>query len=157
MQEELPEEKTMWQNISEQSKAPLSKLVGAYRGWRERKARYQQENPRSTQVFHQALYYLAAFYMTHLFSTVNRILQFTRGGSYYILIVLHSFFDPLQGFLNFLVYRRPRCLRHRKQNMTRKEALKQTLRWSWLGEGEDSENRRQFRWSMLVGISRKSN
>ena len=145
-----PIERTRWQNIGEQSKVPFSKALGAYQNWRGRKAQHRQENPRSMEVFHQALFYLGAFYMTHLFSTINRILQQTHGASFYPLIVLHSFFDPLQGFLNFLVYRRPRYLRHRKQNMTRVQAFKRTLRWSWLGD-DDHEGRPQLRMSNIGG------
>lgn len=49
-------------------------------------------------VFYQAVWYLAAFLLTHLFSTANRSIQLATGGStYFPLILLHSFFDPLQG------------------------------------------------------------
>lgn len=155
-EEPSTENKTKWQSISQQSKASASNVVGAYRNWKERKALYQQENPKSTQVFHQALYYLGAFYMTHLFSTVNRILEQTRGESYFPLVVLHSFFDPLQGFLNFLVYRRPRYLRYRKQNKTRTEALKETLRWSSCLDGVDNESRPKLQWPKKLVGSKKS-
>ena len=51
---------------------------------------------RSQQVFGQGLFYLGAFYMTHLFATTNRLLQLVQGHTYYPLLVFHSFFDPLQ-------------------------------------------------------------
>ena len=66
------------------------------------------------QILAQSLWYLAAFYVTHLFSTVNRALQLTVGHTYFELLVLHAWFDPLQGWLNFLVYRRPMYLRYRR-------------------------------------------
>jgi hypothetical protein len=60
---------------------------------------------RSKQIFHQALFYLGAFYVTWLFATINRVYQLITGKSNFALLVLHSVFGPLQGFLNFLIYR----------------------------------------------------
>jgi hypothetical protein len=121
-----------------QSTKPVARILTAYRDWKERNAQRRAANPRSYEVLHQALFYVAAFYMTHLFSTVNRVLQQTRGYTFYPLIVLQTFFDPLQGFLNFLVYRRPRYLRFRKRHVSRVESLKKTLRWSWLGPEQEA-------------------
>ena len=60
---------------------------------------------RSRQIFRQALFYLCVFYITWLFATLNRMYQLITGASSYPLVALHSFFGPLQGFLNFVVYR----------------------------------------------------
>ncbi|KAL9188619.1 hypothetical protein ACHAXT_006997 [Thalassiosira profunda] len=60
---------------------------------------------RSRQIFHQAVFYLGVFYITWLFVTINRMYQLITGESNYPLLVLHSIFGPLQGFLNFIVYR----------------------------------------------------
>ena len=77
--------------------------------------------------------------MTLLFSTVNRTLQLSPvGHTFYGLLVLHSFFDPLQGLLNFLVYRRPIYLRHRRQDeeMKRSRAWYLSFRWHFTFDGE---------------------
>mmetsp|Transcript_15475 Transcript_15475/g.32724 ORF Transcript_15475/g.32724 Transcript_15475/m.32724 type:complete len:336 (+) Transcript_15475:71-1078(+) len=60
---------------------------------------------RSRQLFHQAVFYLGVFYLTWLFVTVNRMYQLITGSNNFALLVLHSIFGPLQGFLNFIVYR----------------------------------------------------
>mmetsp|Transcript_8141 Transcript_8141/g.14729 ORF Transcript_8141/g.14729 Transcript_8141/m.14729 type:complete len:336 (-) Transcript_8141:770-1777(-) len=60
---------------------------------------------RSRQMLHQAVFYLGVFYLTWLFVTINRMYQLVTGDSSYPLLVLHSMFGPLQGFLNFIVYR----------------------------------------------------
>jgi len=60
---------------------------------------------RSRQMFHQAVFYLGVFYITWLFVTVNRMYQLITGANSFPLLVLHSIFGPLQGFLNFIVYR----------------------------------------------------
>mmetsp|Transcript_30894 Transcript_30894/g.55983 ORF Transcript_30894/g.55983 Transcript_30894/m.55983 type:complete len:333 (+) Transcript_30894:115-1113(+) len=60
---------------------------------------------RSRQMFHQAVFYLGVFYITWLFVTINRMYQLITGESNFPLLVLHSIFGPLQGFLNFIVYR----------------------------------------------------
>lgn len=54
-------------------------------------------NPRSKEVWQQAIFFTFAFWMTHLFSTMNRTVQLVRGDTFYVLVVLHSWFDPLQG------------------------------------------------------------
>ena len=71
----------------------------------------------SQQILAQSTWYLAAFYLTNVCSTINRALQLSHGGhhTYFALLVLHAMLDPLQGFLNFLVYRRPIYMRYRRQ------------------------------------------
>lgn len=92
-------------------------------------------NPRSKEVLQQAAFFTFGFWVTHLFSTLNRTIQLVRGDTFFIFIVLHSWFDPLQGFTNFVVYRRPRYSRYRKRNpnVSRWRALCYTLRWSFMG------------------------
>lgn len=96
-------------------------------------------NRRTVEVFHQALWYLFVFYATHVWSTSNRIIQQLNGGNtVYGLILMHSFFDPFQGALNYIVYQRPRYLRVRKDNpgMSRWTAVKRILRFSFLPQPE---------------------
>jgi hypothetical protein len=126
--------------------------------WNEARSQRIKDLRRSHDVFQQALWYLAAFLVTHLFSTINRSLQLSIGHTFFPLLVLHSFFDPFQGkfgnaiplwecfllcccqthtsfiidlpgFLNFLVYWRPRYLRHHCNNLTRLQAMHRALRW----------------------------
>lgn len=65
---------------------------------------------RSRKMFHQSLFYLGAFYLTWLFPTVNRLVQIKSGKSYFIVILATVTFLPLQGFFNFLIYRRGPCV-----------------------------------------------
>ncbi len=60
---------------------------------------------RSNRLFQQAKFYLAVFYVTWVFVTINRLIQLISGGSFFPMMLLHSFFGPSQGFFNFLVYR----------------------------------------------------
>lgn len=60
---------------------------------------------RSRQMFHQAIFYCGVFYLSWLFVTINRMYQLITGESNYALLVLHSVFGPLQGLMNFIVYR----------------------------------------------------
>lgn len=83
---------------------------------------FAKNNPLTAQVQTQALFYMLTFLLTHVWSTTNRILQKVKGTPAFGLVVLHSFFDPLQGFFNFLVYQRPHYLRIRSESPT-------TSRW----------------------------
>eukprot|EP00980_Cylindrotheca_fusiformis_P013176 scaffold3348_cov74-Cylindrotheca_fusiformis.AAC.2 len=106
--------------------------------WKGNRARYAEDMPRTYEVFRQACYYLGAFYCTHVWSTSNRIIQtITGGGTVFPLLAFHSFFDPFQGFLIFVVYQRPRYaqLRRRYPSIGRWETLIRSLRFSCMGDG----------------------
>lgn len=84
--------------------------------WNKSRKEFMEDNPRSAEVFHQACWYLLVFYLTHVWSTTNRIIQQRNNGTtYFGIILIHSWFDPLQGFLNFVVYQRPRYIKERKK------------------------------------------
>lgn len=69
-------------------------------------ARYERSRyERSKQIFRQAVFYVVVFLLTWIFVTINRMYQLITGGSSFPLLVLHSIFGPLQGFLNFVVFR----------------------------------------------------
>lgn len=55
-----------------------------------------QKTSSTQQVVSQCLWYLAAFYITHTFSTTNRAVGLARGSGLFGLLVLHSFIDPFQ-------------------------------------------------------------
>lgn len=79
--------------------------------WKERRAEEVKYNPRTKQVAQQSFWYLFSFYMVNVWSTTNRIYQILNNNeTIFALTILHSFFVPLHGFLNFLVYQRPRYL-----------------------------------------------
>jgi hypothetical protein len=91
-----------------------------------------QDLPRTRQVATQAVLYILAFYNTYIFATINRILQQSNGSSPFAILMLHSLSLPMQGFWNFLIYRRPfYLLLRRSKSMPRWEAIKTSLILSW--------------------------
>eukprot|EP00571_Detonula_confervacea_P004530 CAMPEP_0172327360 /NCGR_PEP_ID=MMETSP1058-20130122/59343_1 /TAXON_ID=83371 /ORGANISM="Detonula confervacea, Strain CCMP 353" /LENGTH=387 /DNA_ID=CAMNT_0013044389 /DNA_START=120 /DNA_END=1283 /DNA_ORIENTATION=+ len=74
----------------------------------------RRQHQQSHRVTNQALRFVAVFYVTWAFATVNRLLQLIIGHSYFWLMVLHTVFVPLQGFFNFLVFIYPRYLKWKK-------------------------------------------
>lgn len=122
-------------------------IWSAFVRWRLRQQMFREDNPRTAEVFQQALWYLGVFYITHVWSTTNRTIQLiNHGRTYFGVIVIHSFFDPLQGFLNFLVYQRPRYMRFRKADpgVGVSGAMKKTLQFS-VNAGGDEWVRRSLR------------
>lgn len=114
-------------------------LRSDWRRWQLKRQIFREDHPRTAEVFQQALWYLGVFYLTHVWSTTNRTIQLIKNGrTYFPIIAVHSFFDPLQGFLNWLVYQRPRYVRIRKAcpDVGRWGALKMTLTFTSFG-GEE--------------------
>ncbi|KAG7371986.1 hypothetical protein IV203_018129 [Nitzschia inconspicua] len=108
-------------------------------GWKSSREQHREDNRRTVEVFHQACFYLGIFYLTHVWSTTNRILQLVNNGSSnYGVTVMHAIFDPLQGFLNYFVYQRPRYLKIRKKypEIGQLCALYRMLRFSYQQEPE---------------------
>jgi len=64
---------------------------------------------RTKKVATQSYFYVGGFLMVWLFPTTNRLLAFWNK-KYFPLTVLHAIFSPLQGFVNFVVYVRPRFI-----------------------------------------------
>jgi hypothetical protein len=119
--------------------------------WKKKRERYAQDMPHTVEVFHQACFFLGMFYCTHIWSTTNRIVQaISGGGTVFPLLVLHAFFDPFQGFLNYIVYQRPRYFQIRQQSpeVGRLGAIRRTLHFSY--------NTRNNRSSQTTNQSRKS-
>jgi len=107
--------------------------------WKSSRSQYRDDYKRTLEVFHQACFYLGVFYLTHVWSTTNRVIQMiSNGDTYYGVIVMHSFFDPLQGFLNYFVYQRPRYLQIRRSypEVGRLRAISRMLRFSCQPEPE---------------------
>jgi len=80
----------------------------------------QSKNRLSNMVMWQAFRYVLAFWLTWLFGSLNRLLQLA-GYNIFWVMVLHSFFVPMQGFFNFLVYKYPRFYRWRKKRQKAKK------------------------------------
>lgn len=110
--------------------------------WKKKRQRFAQDMPHTMEVFHQACFYVGAFYCTHIWSTSNRIVQTISdsGDTVFPLICLHSFFDPFQGFLNYVVYQRPRYLQIRRQRpeLGRLVAVRKTLEFSYKKSNDNS-------------------
>jgi len=73
------------------------------------------QDAKSKRIATQGLLYVGAFYVVWIFATVSRITDFTPK-QYFTIQFLDSFFVPLQGFLNFLIYIRPRYLNYRSRH-----------------------------------------
>lgn len=75
-----------------------------------------EDRKHSEQVSTQAMYYLLAFFFTWTPATLTRCMQMMNATVPYALLLLMAIFTPMQGFLNFLVYMRPRWIAHRKKH-----------------------------------------
>jgi hypothetical protein len=66
-------------------------IRGTLNKWHSSRDRYRDDYKRTLEVFRQACFYLGAFYLTHVWSTTNRIIQMiNNGNTYYGLILVHS-------------------------------------------------------------------
>jgi hypothetical protein len=99
----------------------------------------------SRSVFQQSLYYTMAFYVTYTFATIDRIVQWVTGETYFAIILLHSIFIPMQGFFNVLIYRYAYGFRLKQRHpyISGWDLMRCAWRWSFLGpppEKRDSKN-----------------
>ena len=83
---------------------------------RKKKEKEESDRKHSKQVSSQAFYYLMAFFFSWTPATLTRLIQMVWFRTYYPLILLMAIFTPMQGFLNYLVYMRPRWLAYRKRH-----------------------------------------
>lgn len=96
--------------------AAASSTVAMSSVTRKKKEKEDNDRKHSKQVASQAFYYLMAFFFSWLFGTLTRFIQMTSGKTYYPIILLMAIFTPMQGFLNYLVYMRPRWISYRKKH-----------------------------------------
>ena len=82
-----------------------------------RNRRGRRDAAKSKQIAVQGILYVGAFYITWLFPTISRITELVAGKNYFPIQFLDTFLIPLQGFLNFFIYIRPRFLNYRNQNV----------------------------------------
>lgn len=78
----------------------------------------RQKNSLRSRFATQALLYCIAYFITWLFGSINMVVHERLVDDTYIpILFLIVIFEPLQGFMNFLIYFRPRYLAYRrKQN-----------------------------------------
>ena len=99
---------------------------------------------RERNVLIQCLFYLTAFYMTWVCPTALRVKQSTSGTPTFGLLLCVGIFLPLQGFLNCLVYLRPRFQLYKKRNRGKRSIISyEGLRSIFIehaGEEEDDFN-----------------
>ena len=81
---------------------------------------------KSNMVMWQAFRYVTVFWLTWLFGSINRLMQLA-GRQVFWIMVLHAFFVPLQGWLNFLVYKWPVFYRWRKRRAAEKRRRQEEM------------------------------
>lgn len=111
----------------------------------------------SKKVAVQATFYCSVFLLTWSFGTVNRFTQLVGGKVPFPLRILQSFFAPLQGFFNCLVYLRPKYVAYRKKypEMSTCELIKNTVLWTKLSRRFSSIT--STRWSSVSRLSQHDN
>ncbi|KAL7532544.1 hypothetical protein ACHAWF_004175 [Thalassiosira exigua] len=122
----------------------------------------ENDRKHSKQVATQAFYYLLAFFFSWTPATLTRFIQMVWGRTYYPIILLMAILTPMQGFLNYTVYMRPRWISYRKKHPEWNvcQALLHLLTCKMLCrrstgqdvEGEDGEGRTRKRGSFLSAI-----
>ena len=71
----------------------------------------------SKRVATQSFCYLVAFFITWTPLATVRVIQFAGGTVPKWLLCFGAFFTPFQGFLNSLVYFRPRIVKYRRKHV----------------------------------------
>ena len=112
--------------------------------WRK----YPEAHSLTVQISHQMLWYVVAFFVSHISGSLYRLLQALDIEPYGLLVVM-AILDPLQGFFDFCVYRRPMFLRLRKQNPKDNigRCIFKTLQWP----GIEGKNKRLGKPNQLRG------
>jgi len=89
---------------------------------RYQSASYGEVHRKNTKmVARQGNLYCGVFLLTWIFPTITRLVQLATGETPYPLIVLTSFFVPMQGFFNALVYIVPRFWKKKTKAKKKKE------------------------------------
>ena len=70
---------------------------------------------KSHKIAIQGLLYVGAFFITWFFPTMTRITELVRKENYFVIQFFDTTMLPLQGFLNFVIYIRPRFLLARQR------------------------------------------
>lgn len=86
---------------------------------RKKTKRLREKYKYSRTVAIQSFFWCFAFWMAYIFPSLVRLIQTINGKTYYPLLILFAIFFPMQGFLNFLVYLRPRFKRYLEKKAQR--------------------------------------
>jgi len=108
----------------------------------ERKAKKKaKRKTKSSMVTEQALFYVISFLLTFMWSIGSRFFQLAEKKAPYAFLVGNAFFDPLQGFINYLVYIRPKLISYRKRNpnLTRLQCIKALITHVDVEKDDDKE------------------
>ena len=70
---------------------------------------------KSKQVTEQALFYVLSFILTFFWSFLHRLYTLSGKDAPFVTQLGNAFFDPLQGFINYLVYIRPKLISYGKR------------------------------------------
>jgi len=100
-------------SMSEDMEIQTQQQTQQKRDPQQQRRRQQRKRRRSAEVGMQGLFYIGAFYFTWLFPTITKIIQLGWNVTYFELTVMTAVTLPLQGFLNMLVYIRPRYIHSR--------------------------------------------
>lgn len=80
------------------------------REWKQQRRTEKRRSTLASQVFWQAFYYVLAFYVTFIVPTTLRVMDTLDQPIPYSVSLLMTICLPVQGFLNLIVYVRPRIL-----------------------------------------------
>lgn len=86
--------------------------------------RRQRRNERSKAVANQGLFYAGTFALVWVFGTIVRAMQLAGKSPPWIIIFWFAVFTPSQGFFNFLVYVRPRLIKHFEEKKKKRQGRK---------------------------------
>jgi len=93
-----------------------SSALGLSKAALTKKKQLYSKASKSRQIAIQGILYVVAFYITWFFPTLQRITELAVSKNFYVLQFFDTFLLPLQGFLNFGIYIRPRLMKFRKDN-----------------------------------------
>lgn len=122
-EQEMPDNANM--NMQrKREKVPWLDLPGRWRKRFPSRSSHKQDSlsnersyhEKSRQIAIQGQLYVVAYYIVWLCPTINRITDLTLGKSYFLVQFFDTLLVPIQGFLNFCIYMRPRLSRYRKSN-----------------------------------------
>lgn len=116
-----------------------AKIASVLQSFSSRKANTRKS--KSQQVIEQALLYVLSFILTFVWSFANRLFVLSGRDTPFVIQLGNAFFDPLQGFINYFVYIRPKLIRVRKKypNISLFKSLKSVITHLDMTSDDDKE------------------
>lgn len=114
-------------------------IISAFHSFVSRKENTRKS--KSQQVIEQALFYVLSFILTFAWSFANRLFVLSGKETPFVIQLGNAFFDPLQGFINYFVYIRPKLIRVRKKqpNMSLFKCIKSVITHRDMTTDDDKE------------------